>query len=134
MGRVYIWAEGPSEVEQPCVAAAAIDKDTTMPDVELVPARTSARLPSAASPRITGFVYEAIPQGRKPLRGVAVVLFLQLAQDHPVAQVETDEAGRFLLCRVNTPLRLVVDLNGYEPWSKAIPGTSDLDFEIELKR
>jgi hypothetical protein len=132
--RVYVWAEGPSEVEQPCVTSAAIDRDTTMPDVELIPARTSARLRSAPRPLITGFVYETSAQGRNPLRGVQAILFQQNAQDNPVAQVEVDDAGRFLLCRVNTPLILVVALYGYEPWSQLVSGTTDLDLEIELRR
>jgi hypothetical protein len=133
-GRLYVWAEGPAAVEQACVAAATIDKDTIMPDVELVPAGTSARLQSPPRPLITGFVYETTSQGRNPLRGVQAILFQQDAQDHPVAQVETDDAGRFLLCRVNAPLALLVAQYGYQPWSQVIQGTSDLDFQIELRR
>jgi hypothetical protein len=133
-GRVYVWAEGPAAVEQACVAAATIDKDTIMPDVELVPAGTSARLQSPPRPLIAGFVYERTPQGRDPLPGVQAILFQQNAQDHPVAQVETDDAGRFLLCRVNAPLALVVALHGYQPWSQVILGASDLDLQIELRR
>jgi hypothetical protein len=134
-GRVYVVAEGPAAVEQPCVATAAIDRDTTIPDVELVPAGRSARPLSTASPIITGFVYETTPQGRKPLQGVAVVLFVPpFIIDYPVAGGDSDDVGRFFLCRVNTPVELVLDLKGYQPWSQLIPGTSDLNLEIELKQ
>jgi hypothetical protein len=52
----------------------------------------------------------------------------------PVATTQTDDAGRFFLCRVNAPVGLVVGGIGYQPWSQLIPGTGDMDLEIELRR
>jgi hypothetical protein len=82
---------------------------------------------------ITGFVYETTPQGRKPLRGVHVSV--DAASDVWVAYTRTDSTGRFFLCRVNAMVQVVVSAgNGYQDWWQSIPGTSDMFFEIELKR
>jgi hypothetical protein len=43
--------------------------------------------------------------------------------------------GRFYLCRVNAPVRMVVSAgNGYQDVWQSLPGAGDLAFEIELKR
>jgi hypothetical protein len=134
---VFVAAEGAEGMEQPCVATAAIETDTVIPEVELVLPGRAARPHSAASPLITGVVYGATPDGRRPLRSVTVVLFTPLlASDYPVAHVTTDDAGRFFLCRVNTSVQMVVDARSsrYGTWERAIPGTSDMFLEIELTR
>ena len=118
---------------QPCVASAAVDKDTTI-DVQVVPPGRPPMPPSAASPMITGFVYETTPQGRNPLRGVDVWLEVGF-EGYFVAGNQTDDAGRFFLCRVNAPVLMYVFLSGYQRVdARSIPGTGDMFFEIELKR
>jgi hypothetical protein len=82
---------------------------------------------------ITGFVFEATPQGPHPLRGVHVSV--DASSDVWVAYTQTDDAGRFFLCRVNAPVQMVVSAgNGYQDWWQSIPGTGDMVLEIELRR
>jgi hypothetical protein len=83
---------------------------------------------------ITGFVYEETPQGRIPLRDIWVSVDALPFLEVPVAVTQTDDVGRFFLCRMNAPVGLVVSGIGYQTWSRLIPGTSDLDLEIELRR
>jgi hypothetical protein len=80
---------------------------------------------------ITGFVYETTSQGRKPLPGVVVWLEAGL-NSYLIAVTQTDEAGRFFLCRVNAPVWMGV--SSYQEWFQAIPGIGDHFFEIELRR
>jgi hypothetical protein len=120
--------------QQPCLASALVDKDTTI-DVEVFPAGRSSTPPPAAGPMITGFVYETTSQGRNPLRGVWAWLEVGFADSFPVARTQTDDAGRFFFCRVNAPVRMGVGISGYQEWPlQSIPGTGDMSFEIELKR
>jgi hypothetical protein len=134
--RVFVKANGWSDASamfterQPCLASAAVDNDTNI-DVQVVPAGQPSTSPPAASPMITGFVYETTPQGRKPLRGVGAWLEVGFGDSYPVAITQTDEAGRFFLCRVNVPVRMGV--SSYQDWFQSIPGTGDMFFEIELK-
>jgi hypothetical protein len=82
---------------------------------------------------IAGFVYETTPQGRNPLRGVHVSV--DGAWDVWVAYTRTDDAGQFFLCRVSTPVQMVVSAgNGYQDWWLSIAGTTDMNLEIELRR
>ena len=131
--RVFVSGWHPPDQEQPCLASAVVDKDTTI-DLQFVPAGRSLTPPPAASPMITGLVYETTPQGRNPLRDVYVGLDASI--DVPVALTQTDDAGRFFLCRVNAPvvLSVGVDPNRHQPWSQSIPGNGDMFFEIELRR
>ena len=130
--RVFVSGWHPPDQQQPCLASAAVDKNTTI-DVEVVPVGSSSIPASAVSPMITGFVYETTPQGRNPLRGVHVSV--DAAVDVWVAYTRTDITGRFVLCNVNVPVQIVVSAgNGYQDWWQSIPGTGDLSFEIELRR
>jgi hypothetical protein len=130
--RVFATAWHPPDQQQPCVASAAVNRDTTI-DVEVLPTDRSSAPPSAASPLITGLVYESTPQGRKPLRGVHVSV--DAWSDVWVAYTKTDEAGRFFLCRVNAPVQMVISAgNGYGDWWQSIPGTTDMVLDIELRR
>jgi hypothetical protein len=81
---------------------------------------------------ITGFVYETTPGSRKPVQDAAA--WLDLGLETYVANTETDEAGHFYFCRVNTGVWMYVFKEGYQGWSQDIPGTADMSFEIELKR
>lgn len=127
--RVFVTSGG----QQPCLASVSVDNDRTI-DVQLVPAGSSTKPPSAASPMITGFVYETTPQGRNPLQGVYVSVDAVPYLEVYVASTQTDDGGRFFVCRVDTPVGLVVSGIGYQDWSQLIPGTSDMVLEIELKR
>jgi hypothetical protein len=130
--RVFVSAWHPPDQQQPCLASAAVDRNTTI-DVEVVPAGSSSTPPPAASPIITGFVYETTAQGRTPLRGVHVSV--EASADVWVGYSRTDDTGRFFLCRVNTPVRIVVAAgNGYQDLWQSISGTGDMVLEIELKR
>ena len=130
-GRVFVSAWHPPDQQQPCLASAVVDKDTTI-DVEVVPVGSSSMPASAVSPMITGFVYETTPQGQIPVRGVHVSV--DAASDVWVAYTKTDSTGRFFLCRVNAPVQMVVSAgNGYQDWWQSIPGMGDMSFEIELK-
>jgi hypothetical protein len=131
--QVFVSGWHPPDQQQPCLASAAVDKDTTI-DVQFAPAGRSLTPPPGASPMITGVIYETTPQGRNPLRGVYVELDASI--DVPVALTQTDDAGRFFLCRVNAPvvLGVGVDPNRYQRWSQLIPGTGDMVLEIELIR
>ena len=118
--------------QQPCLASALVDKDTTI-DVQVFPIGSSSTPPPAASPLITGFVYETTPQGRTPLRGVGAWLEVGGADSFPVAKTLTDDAGRFFFCRVNAPVRMFVgSYQQSEP--RFLQGTGDMFFEIELQR
>ncbi len=128
--RVFAYARDTSGPLQPCLASAVVDKDTTI-DVEVAPAGRAPTPPAAASPMITGFVYETTSQGRKPLAGVVTWLEAGLSS-YLVAVTQTDEAGRFFLCRVNAPVWMGV--SSHQEWFQTIPGTADLFFEIELRR
>lgn len=129
--RVFVMLADHYDGTQPCLASAAVDKDTTI-DVQVVPAGSTP--PMAASPMITGFVYETTPQGRNPVRGAGV--WLDASGDEVfVAWTGTDAGGRFFLCRVNAPVLVGVSASGYQTsWSQSIPGTGDMFFEIELRQ
>ena len=130
--RVFAYSWHPPDQHQPCLASAAVDRDTTL-NVEVVPAGTPATPPAAASPLVTAFVYETTPQGRVPLRGVSVSV--DATWDVWVATTRTDDTGRFYLCRVNTSVQMVVSAgNGYEDWWQSLPGGGDMALEIELKK
>jgi hypothetical protein len=125
--------------QQPCLASAPVDKDTTI-DVQVFPIGRSSTPPPAAGPMITGFVYETTPQGRKPLRGVWAWLEVGYGDLYWVARTQTDDAGRFFFCRVNAEVRMGVSgyqdmvVAGYKDGVAFIPGTGDILFEIELRR
>jgi hypothetical protein len=127
---VFAYARDVSGPWQPCLASAVVGKDTTI-DVHVVPAGRSLEPPAAASPMITGVVYERTSEGRKPLPGVAVWLEAGL-NSYLVAVAQTDDAGRFFLCRVNAPVWMGV--SSRQDWFQELPGNADLFFEIELKR
>jgi hypothetical protein len=129
--RVFVYPRGLSATAvQPCLASAVIDKDTNI-DVEVF--REGAVLQAAgANPTITGFVYQTTPEGRRALRDVAAWLEVGAGDSYAVALTRTDEAGRFFLCRVNAPVRMGV--SSRDEFLQSISGTSDLSFEIELKR
>jgi hypothetical protein len=89
--------------------------------------------PPAASPLITGFVYEKTARGRNPLRGVHISV--DAYTDAWVAYTQTDETGRFFLCRVNAPVQMVVSSgNGHRDWWQSIAGTTDMVLDVELRR
>lgn len=125
--------------EQPCLASALVDKDTTI-DVAIFPVGSSITPPAGAGPMITGFVYETTPQGRNPVRGVVAWLEVGWADAFLTAKTQTDDAGRFFFCRVNAPVRMGVSryqdmvAAGYTGGVAHIPGTGDMFFEIEVKR
>jgi hypothetical protein len=125
---VYAWA-----ALQPCLASASVDTDTTI-DVQVVSAGRSLTLPPTPSPVISGVVYETTPGGRVPLRGATI--WLDASQEAYIAHTETDESGRFFLCRVDIPVRMDVFADGYQPYQlgKLIPGTGDMFFEFEFRR
>jgi len=116
---------------QPCVASAPVSQDTTL-DVEVFAGSSSP--PSGASPRITGFVYETTPSGRRPLKGAA--LWLDLASDAYVAATETDDLGQFYFCHVSADVRLDVSVEGYQPYqhSAFLSGATDSHIEFEFRR
>jgi hypothetical protein len=128
--RVFVNAWHPPDQEQPCLASAAVNGNTTL-DVQVVPSGTFVT--TARGPTISGFVYEATPQGRRPLSGVFATLDAVPFIEVPVATTQTDAAGRFVLCRVDTPVGLAVSGPGYAPWFQSIPGTGDMTLDIELK-
>jgi hypothetical protein len=130
-GRVFANAMHPPDEHQPCLAGAVVNRDTTI-DVQLLPIDGPSAPPSAASPLITGFVYESTPEGRKPLRDIHISV--DAANDVWVAYTKTDDEGRFFLCRVNAPVQMVVSGNGYQDRWQSIPGTDDMQLEIELRR
>jgi hypothetical protein len=117
---------------QPCIASASVQKDTVI-DVQVFTGSPAAPA-GPAGPMITGFVYETTPEGRKPLPGAAV--WLDLSSDAYIANTETDEAGRFYLCRVNTSARMDVSADGYEPYqySEFVSGAGNRTFEFEFRR
>lgn len=128
---VYVTGAGLHALgQQPCLASALVDKDTTI-DVQVFPIGSSITLPPAAGPTITGFVYETTPEGRHPLRGVWAQLNVGFTDSYIVAKTHTDAAGRFVFCRVNTPVRMAVD---GKAGMEFIPGIGDMFLEIELKR
>lgn len=129
--RVFVSAWGDDGV-QPCLASATVAKDTTL-DVEVVPRGSAPTPPAAASPLITGFVYETTPQGRSPVRGAHISV--DASWDVWVAGTRTDDAGRYFLCRVNTPVRMVVSAGGgYQDSWHSLTGTTDMVLDIELQR
>ena len=129
--RVFAYGRDVSGLWQPCLASALVDKDTTI-DVGVVPAGSSLTPPAAASPMITGFVYEATAQGRKPLRGVVAWLEAGI-NSYLVALTQTDEAGRFFLCRVNAPVWMGV--SSPQEWFQVNPWHCRRVFRgIELRR
>jgi hypothetical protein len=126
--------------QQPCLASAVVDKDTTI-DVQVFQLGSSTMPPpTAAGPMITGFVYETTPEGKNPLRGVLAWLEVGSADSYLVAKTQTDDAGRFFFCRVNAPVRMGVSryqdmvMAGYKEGTAFIPGAADMFFEIDLRR
>ena len=65
------------------------------------------------------------------MQGVTVWLEAGI-NGYVVAVTQTDEAGRFFLCRVNAPVWMGV--SSRQEWFQTLPGTGDLFFEIELRR
>jgi hypothetical protein len=136
---VYVTGAGLHALgQQPCLASALVDKDTTI-DVQVFQVGSSLTPPPVAGPMITGFVYETTPQGRIPWREVSAWLEVGFGDVHLVARTQTDDAGRFFFCRVNAPVRMVVSGHqdmvaaGYRDGVAFIPGTGDMFFEIEVK-
>jgi hypothetical protein len=130
--RVFVSGPHLPDELQPCLASAAVTADTTV-NVEVVPAATPAAPPAAASPLVTGFVYETTPLGRNPLRDVLVSV--EASTDAWVAVTRTDDMGRFFLCRINAPVQMVVSAgNGYQDVWLSLPGFGDMALEIELRR
>lgn len=125
--RVFAYGRLTTGPWQPCLASAVVNKDTTI-DVQVVPVGSSLTPPAAASPMITGFVYETTAQGRQPLQGIGVSLEVGVSS-FLVAVTQTNESGHFFLCRVNAPV-----LMGVGSHQEPIPGTDDSFFEIELRR
>ena len=117
---------------QPCIASTFVDIDATL-DVQVFSSWRSLTRPTAGR-MISGVVYEATPRGRVPLRGASI--WLDAAQESYVAYTETDESGRFFLCRVDLPVRMDVFADGYEPYQygEFIDGTRDTFFEFEFRR
>jgi hypothetical protein len=107
-----------------------VNQDTTI-DLHVVPVGSSLTPPAAAGPMITGLVYETTAQGRQPLRGVVVWLEAG-ANGYLVAVTQTDDTGRFFLCRVNAPVWMGV--SSREEWFESVAVTADTFFEIELGR
>jgi hypothetical protein len=132
---VYVTGSGLHALgQQPCLASALVDRDTTL-DMEVFQIGSPVAAPPAAGPMITGFVYEATAQGPNPLRGVYAWLEVGFADSYLVARTQTDDAGRFFFCRVNAPVWMGVGISGYQDWPRrSIPGTGDMFFEIELRR
>jgi hypothetical protein len=96
-------------------------------------------------------VYVAAQRGqrRQPLNGFGAWNFELVSQCgqldwiavgvlHYLANTETDEAGRFFLCRVDYPSVMLVSAGvpGYEPYEygQPISGTGDRSFEFEFRR
>jgi hypothetical protein len=138
--RVYVAGAGLHAAgQQPCLASALGDKDTTV-DVEIFAIGSFPTPSAAAGPMITGVAYETTPEGRKPLRGVWAELQVGNGDYYPIARIQTDDAGRFFFCRVNAPVQLVVSsfkemvVAGYKQGVAFIPGTGDMFFELELRR
>jgi hypothetical protein len=137
---VYVAAAGVHALgQQPCLASALVDNDRTI-DVQVFQIGSSFTPPDAASPMITGFVYETTAQGRNPLRGVRAWLEVGSADSYLVARTQTDTDGRFFFCRVNAPVRMGVSgyedmvMAGYKDGVAFIPGAGDMFFEIQLRR
>jgi hypothetical protein len=128
--RVFAYARDTTGPWQPCLASAVVNRDTSL-DVHVVPQGNSLLPPPGASPLITGFVYETTAQGRRPLRGVVAWLEAGV-NSYGVAVTQTDEGGRFFLCRANAPVWMGV--SSRQEWFQLIPGTGDSFFEIELRR
>ena len=59
-----------------------------------------------------------------------------MSHDGYIAHTETDESGRFFLCRVSIPVRMDVFADGYQPYQfgELIAGTGDVVFEFEFSR
>jgi hypothetical protein len=130
--RVFVMAWHPPDQQQPCLASTTVNTDTTL-DVEVVPVGRSSTAPPSASPLIAGFVFETTAQGRRPLAGVHISVDASI--DSWVAYTRTDESGRFFLCRVNAPVRMVVSSGmGHQDVWQSIAAMSDMVLEIELKR
>jgi hypothetical protein len=130
--RVFVSAWHPPDQQQRCLATASVSKDTTL-DVEVEPVRSAAMPPAPGSPLISGVVYESTDLGRNPLPGVHVSV--DASSDAWVAYTQTDDAGRFFLCRVNAPVQLVISSGkGHQDRWQSISGEGDMVLEIELKR
>jgi hypothetical protein len=132
-GRAFVGAWHLPDRQQRCLASATVTRDTAL-DVEVVPSGTVQPLPPAPRPTITGIVYETDAQGRRPLRDVWVSLDALPFQEVPVAVTQTDESGRFVLCRVNAPVGLVVSDTEHNPFFQLLNGVGDMSLEIELSR
>jgi hypothetical protein len=55
-----------------------------------------------------------------------------VVNSYGVAVTQTDEGGRFFLCRANAPVWMGV--SSRQEWFQLISGTGDSFFEIELRR
>jgi hypothetical protein len=127
--RVFVSAWNNTE-QQPCLASASVGSDTTL-DVELVPEGIVRSAPSSASPLVTGTVYESDMNGRRqPVQGAGV--WLDASSEAWVAYTETDAAGRFVLCRVNAPVRMDVWVGEKDVASRSLPGNADLMLDIDI--
>jgi hypothetical protein len=104
-------------------ASTLVNRDTSL-DVEVLPTEGPLAPPSAAGPLITGFVYETTPEGRTPVAGMHISV--DASPDVWVAYTRTDEEGRFFLCRVDAPVQMVI--------SETLPGSGNMELEIELRR
>ena len=132
--RIFVsaWNRGRGEV-QPCLASTEVRGDTNI-DVHVVPADgpSGSNLPSAARPVVTGTVYELTPQGRRPVPRAN--LWLDASIDAYVGYTESDDAGRFVFCRVNAPVRMDIYRDGYQSAWRALAGIGDTTLDIELTR
>jgi hypothetical protein len=132
-GRVFAIAWHPPNQQQPCLASADVRGDTTL-DVEVVPTGSAFTTMSPSGPTISAFVYETTSQGRVPVRGAFVSVDAGPNTEFYGAVTRTDEAGRFVLCRVTTPIGLIVSAIGYQEWTRVLAGGTSMTLDIELTR
>jgi hypothetical protein len=131
--RVSVAAWSRAEL-QPCLINAEVRTDTLL-DVQVVPVAeaqsVAARQLQSEGPIVSGQVYEMTPGGKRPVPGADVIV--DISVDAYYAFTKTDVVGRFLLCRINAPIRIDVGTTGYQWESRFLPGAST-DLEIELRR
>ena len=132
--RVSVSAWSRAEL-QPCLNSAQVLADTTL-DVHVIPEREAQSAAAdqlrSRGPIVTGQVYEVTGAGPRPLPGADIWVDISLDVYH--ALTKTDELGRFFLCHIDVPVRIDVDLAGYQGVSRFMRGDSDTYLDIVLSR
>lgn len=134
-GLIDAWASREGYA-QPCFTSVSLRGDAVL-DIELMSAATLS-LPNppspttVTSPTLSGLVFEATPNGIRPISGAT--LTLEIGDGRGVTTF-SDGGGRYLFCHVPMSAELWAAAAGYARWMARVAVSGDTVLDVhQLKR